>query len=90
MTAWTTWTTPSPPLPPPPNLPPRPFLPSSQGITFDEDDNSGTTMADDSLDEETQERAMAGVKWDVRAEVDKVCVGGGEGGPRSRRKVRVL
>ena len=39
-------------------------------------------MADASLDEETQERAMAGVKWEVRAEVDKVChvCGGGEGG----------
>ena len=29
-------------------------------------------MRDDSLDEETRERLVAGARWDVRAEVDKV------------------
>ena len=36
-------------------------------------------MRDDSLDEETRERLVAGARWDVRAEVDKVGARGEAG-----------
>jgi len=44
-----------------------------QGISFDEPEVKGVVQViDDTLDEETRERLVAGARWDVRAEVDKV------------------
>ena len=41
-------------------------------MDYDEDDDQGAVVRDDSLDEDTKERIVAGARWNVRAEVDKV------------------
>ena len=42
-----------------------------QGMDFDDGQDQGAVVRDDSLDEDAKERIEFGAKWDVRTEVDK-------------------